>query len=533
MEQKCDILDEDKLSLHAEQKRAIQLACDGHNLFLTGSAGTGKTVCSRAILRALRDKGRRVEATGTTGIAAIQIGGPTIFSFSGLGMMNMSISEIRTMKTAKLTAIWQGIDTLLIDEISMLKPDVFEKLSVVAQVAREDSRPFGGVQVIACGDFFQLPPVWTKKKHLFRPDEPYYCFESPLWKQTFKQSVELTQVYRQSDPKFIECLQRIRKGQCTDADCQLLQTRHGVKLTLGEEDNKDKSAIIRPTQLHSMTEHVDKINSAELAKIQSKEHLFQMIDGFLSAPDTPEDQFPSPKAIEDAKKYLHKNVIADEHLALKVGAQVMLLVNLSMEYQLMNGSRGVVISFTEDLGYPVVKFDKCKCIVRSYMWKKGYSPGMFVYVAQIPLKLAYAYTIHKSQSQSMDCVELRLDSSVWEEGMAYTALSRVRTLYGLTLSSFTKDAIRANPRVIKFYEGLGNEKDAQSLLSSVLNKGPQLSSYHSGPRTSDDDQSDHDHDEDADDNDEDDDEMEVVEEPLDDLSPAEEPDTSMDWNDDP
>jgi len=467
--------------LNSEQKRAVDLVINGSNLFLTGSAGTGKSFVLRYIVEALRALNKQVVVTATTGIAAVTIGGLTIHSFAGFGIGDESKDELRRKVSGskRFREIWQSVDVLIIDEISMLKPDYFEKLSIVAQAARQDTTPMGGVQLVLVGDFFQLPPVREKHRAAFSSshisssssssssDEKKqdqtpieFCFQTKLWQDVIHDVVELKQVFRQSDPGFVKCLQRIREGLISADDIRTLTSRLHA--------NVEKSGI-KPTFLHSRTDEVNRINKEQLDSINQPPKDYHLIDGFHAPKEESAETLPPKNRIDKVVAELKKNVPADHQLTLKVGAQVMLLANLSFEHHLVNGSRGVVVRFTEtEPIYPIVRFAKVEATIRAHMWKYQFRRGVYAYVAQIPLKLAYAYTMHKSQSQSIDCVQIQLDKSVFAEGQAYTALSRVSSLNGLTLSSFDPSCIRANPLVKQFYLRLHQSSTSvKQLLSQV------------------------------------------------------------------
>jgi ATP-dependent DNA helicase PIF1 len=448
-------------TLNAEQRQCVELVLAGHNVFLTGSAGTGKSFTLAALTSALRDAGKRVEVTASTGIAAVNIGGVTIHAFSGFGIGNETREELRRKANSrKFRDIWSQVDVLVLDEISMILPDYFEKLSLVTQVARQDNSPFGGLQIIAVGDFFQLPPVTKRMRGVVIPEsQPIFCFETNLWKETLKHTVELKHIFRQSDPAFIECLQRIRWGKVATEDVRMLTARLNANINCGG---------ISPTFLHSRIEDVNRINQQHLEELQTAAHTYHMVDGFIAPSSESPEKLPPRTKIDRSVFELRKNVPAEAELTLKIGSQVILLTNLSQEHKLVNGSRGQVVRFTEtEPVYPIVRFANNEVVIRAYMWKKIFrAPAVYAYVAQIPLKLAYAYTIHKSQSQSIDFVQIQLDTSIFEEGQAYTALSRVRQLSGLTLSAFNPACIKANPRVIAFYTSLG-QNPLQKIMSRV------------------------------------------------------------------
>ena len=451
--------------LNSEQRRALELALQGENFFLTGSGGTGKSFCVEYIVHALRKRGKNVALTSTSGISAVTVGGVTVHSFGGFQLGNQTPDELRRMakNSQKYAKIWR-IDTLIIDEISMLHPDYFEKLGLMAQCAREDASAFGGVQVILVGDFFQLPPVHQRVKGRVQ-GQFEFCFETPTWEKTIPFTIELKQVFRQTDPPFVELLQRVRWSRPSYLDLRVLSSRLNAKVNIGE---------IQPTALHANVAAVNARNEAHLQSLPGAMETYRCMTGWNHPSSEPAESLPSVSRIDHVLADMKKHPPADDVLHLKIGAQVILLVNLSPQHGLMNGSRGIVVAFSEPvppvhppppdaasprqaLVYPIVRFAKVQCKVRPYMWKHifGGRHQVYAYLAQIPLKLASAYTIHRSQSQSLDCVSVQLDKTVFEYGQAYTALSRVRSLEGLSLSAFDPSCIRAHPKVVEFYAKMG------------------------------------------------------------------------------
>jgi len=450
--------------LNEEQQEALSYVKGAKNLFLSGCAGTGKSFLLSRLVEELRAMGKQVAVTATTGIAAIQIGGSTVHSFAGFGIGDQSPAELKrlVLSTAKFRSIFgpEHLNTLFIDEISMLSVDYFEKLNLVAQEARGNRKPMGGLQVILAGDFLQLPPVRTDTSLNSKKKPVQYCFESPVWTSLRMSYVELTQVFRQKDPRFVGLLSHARSGHLTDGDLMVLSSR----LLVAPLVSKDSG--IEPSVLCSRLEEVHRVNRQRLEEIKAPVRDFWRIHGVSGQVQVP--HWRVEKAIRD----LENSAPAVEHLTLKEGAQVMLLVNLSAENELMNGSRGVIVGFTQDErkkhdkekepdpkpNYPIVRFAKVEVVIRAQMWKTYLSKTCYVYVAQIPLNLAFACSIHKSQGQSLDCVSLSLDKSVWEFGQAYTALSRVRSLSALYLKSCDASCIRASEKVLKFYEKLDMDK---------------------------------------------------------------------------
>jgi len=437
--------------LNAEQQRAVDLSLAGTSFFLTGEAGTGKSWSLETIIEQLKANGTEVAVTAATGLAASQIGGSTLHAFAGIGLGNDPIERlVASAKQERLRTRWSGVDTLIIDEVSMVDPVYWSKLQRVAQVARNNPRePFGGLQVIAVGDFFQLPPV-AKPDHA---QQARYCFETKAWQDTFHHVVNLTQVFRQKDGRFVALLNRARRGRLTPDDVALLRNRLNVSFTAADG--------IEPTLLYPYNKKVQEENQAALKKLPSKPRLYRMKTGSTSVAngttrlDLPDADRKKPMTpVEREALKLRNNCPASQELLLKVGAQVMLLANLRPEAGLVNGSRGVVVGFDRH-HYPVVRFAKCRATIQAFMWKTRLGDYGHVWASQIPLKLAYAYTIHKAQGQSMDRVKLRLVKT-FEAGQGYVALSRVRTLEGLCLTGFNPEAIQVDPKVIAFYDALEN-----------------------------------------------------------------------------
>jgi len=442
----------------AAQKEAIAAVDAGHNVFLTGVAGTGKTFTTREIIQRIQERYEQqptvpLAVTSSTGITAIQFEtGQTLHSFAGLGLAQDSMDFIRqkVLKSRKLRAIWQGIEHLIIDEVSMVDPIYLEKLDMVARVARKNPhQAFGGIQVILIGDFAQLPFV---VKGAATPRPPF-LFERPLWEQMNLRVVCLREVFRQaSDPRFVQLLERVRIGKLSEEDREVLTGRVAAPL----KSFTDRGIL--PTHLYAININVDDHNARELAKLPSPAQRYQIQSGVVVGGKDGEDEgVAEGSLIAKKQEFLKKNCNAVEDLELKIGAQVMLLCNYALQARLMNGSRGVVVGFQE--GLPVVQFEHMKVLVRKWRWRQflrdggGSNNSSHVYLEQVPLRLAWALTIHKSQGQSLDCVRLCLDAkTVREDNMAYVALSRVRSLEGLSLENFDSRCIRSNAKVTAFYE---------------------------------------------------------------------------------
>ncbi|GBB85025.1 hypothetical protein RclHR1_01160019 [Rhizophagus clarus] len=433
--------------LSEEQQRIFNLVVlDRDNIFFTGSAGTGKSFLLQRIITSLKARygSETVAVTATTGIAAVNISGTTLHSFAGVGLGRGTAAELikSVQKSVAARNRWKSIDTLIIDEISMLDADLFDKLENIARTVRNNNRPFGGIQLVVTGDFFQLPPVSKNSK---------FCFEALKWKTCLKHTIQLTKIYRQKDSELIELLNEMRYGEVSDKSLKLLDR-------LANEPNYPNDGI-RPTELYPINDMVNKANATELGKIPHKSYIY-----------TSNDWEP----LRGGQLHnLIKNCLAPERLELKRDSQVMLIKNLSRD--LVNGSRGVVVGFHDkedgssyyngdDEGLerlngkklsPIVRFtNSLEMVMEEAEWTIT-SPGDVVLASrkQIPLVLAWAISIHKSQGQTLERVKVDL-GRVFEKGQAYVALSRATSVRSLQVSGFRKDKVMCHEKVKRFYNSL-------------------------------------------------------------------------------
>ncbi|XP_041359901.1 ATP-dependent DNA helicase PIF1-like [Gigantopelta aegis] len=408
--------------LNKEQTAVLEAVLQRKNIFFTGSAGTGKTFLMKRIIGALPPQ--HTFATASTGVAACQIGGTTVHAFAGIGSGQAAIQQcIELASRPQITQQWKKCHHLIIDEISMVDGEFFDKLETVARVVRQNDEPFGGIQLIMCGDFLQLPPVTKDDK------KRKFCFQSRAWHKCIQINLELQEVRRQSDKHFIDILQHIRHGRCPE---------HVVTTLKATAKNVIHRNGIQATRLCTHKEDVEEINKHHLHKLTGETHTFVATDS---------DSVYT--------KQLDNLCPVKGHLVLKSGAQVILAKNLDVQKGLVNGARGVITGFEQgNEGFPVVKF-VCGVeeVIKPVRWAMKAGSGLCLMRKQIPLKLAWAISIHKSQGMSLDCVEISL-SRVFESGQAYVALSRARSLQGLRVIDFDKSCVRANPEVLKFYHKL-------------------------------------------------------------------------------
>ncbi|XP_058120680.1 ATP-dependent DNA helicase PIF1 [Anopheles ziemanni] len=445
--------------LNEQQKRILDACQTGRSVFFTGSAGTGKSFLLRKIIATLPPDG--TVATASTGVAACLIGGTTLHSFAGIGSGEAALQNcFEKASRANTAQIWRKCKRLIIDEISMVDADFFEKIEAVARYIRKNDKPFGGIQLILCGDFFQLPPVDRQEN---RPKPGQYsqdndvgprvrfCFESKVWQECIQASYELTIVHRQKDQEFVGILNSIRIGRVTNEITARLQKTASQRI---------ETEGILATQLCSHTSEVDAINRAKLEAIQSEAKTFEAKDS---------DPYSA--------KQLDQAVQAPAKLTLKIGAQVMLLKNYNIAEGLVNGARGVVMNFVQ--GLPLVKFKRRELVVRSEKWSVKTASGMVLTRTQLPLKLAWAFSIHKSQGLTLDCVELSL-AKVFEAGQAYVALSRAQSLDSIRVLDFDLKQVWANPKVLEYYRNLRRQIANENLMMPVAvkpkagQKGPNL-----------------------------------------------------------
>lgn len=423
----------DNLLLTDDQERTLGLLKNGENLFLTGPAGTGKSLIIKKFKDWCVETKRELAVTATTGKAALLIGGTTIYSWAGIGLGEGTVDQIMAKIKAKpkYKNRWWTVKSLIIDEISMMSPEIFEKLECIARRTRYTTRPFGGIQLIVVGDFCQLPPVNFTK----------FCFESDVWDGCLSNVVYLREVLRQSDPLFQNILDEIRMGGCSVENSDILKSYIGRSC-----GNK----MIKPTKLYSRRDAVDTTNKIKLKQLKESGAESRKYKATVEVLDKNLSNSERMNLIEK----MSRDCPAEDTLEVAVGAQVILLKNLDLELGLVNGSRGVVLEFTSD-GYPLVLFlNGKKMEIKEDKWEMTESLKPIVAKMQVPLKLGYAVTIHSSQGATMDCVKTDLGASIFEYGQLYTALSRVRTLEGLSLVSFDEKKVMTHPKVLAYYEFL-------------------------------------------------------------------------------
>ncbi|KAH8412320.1 hypothetical protein KR009_001244 [Drosophila setifemur] len=417
---------DESLRLSEEQMEVLRACTSGKNVFFTGSAGTGKSFLLRRIISALPPDG--TIATASTGVAACLIGGTTLHAFAGIGGGDATMQRCLELASRPVSAqTWRKCKRLIIDEISMVDGQFFEKIEAVARHIRRNERPFGGIQLILCGDFLQLPPVIKVEFGAAQNAAPQqrFCFQSSAWESCIQCVYELKQVHRQSDPEFVKILNHLRIGHVNET----ITTRLAATSKQRIEGNG-----ILATQLCSHTNDANSINESKLENLTGDKVLFRADDSDAGM-----------------TKQLDQQIQAPSQLFLKVNAQVMLLKNVNISNGLVNGARGVVVRMDKDL--PVVRFkNNQEYVCKHEKWIIKTATGGIVTRRQVPLKLAWAFSIHKSQGLTLDCVEMSL-SKVFEAGQAYVALSRAKSLQSIRILDFDAKQVWANPQVLQFYKG--------------------------------------------------------------------------------
>ncbi len=422
-----------------KQEEALNLLKMGKNAFLTGAAGSGKTYLLNQYIRYLKENNVSVAVTASTGIAATHLHGMTIHAWSGIGIKNeLTEKDLENIaKNKRVRSNYRRTKVLIIDEISMLHRFQFEMIDKIARYFLQAEKPFGGIQIVLCGDFFQLPPVSSEPS-----EKKHFAFESPIWGQSDFCVCYLQEQHRQKDDPLLTVLNDIRQGSAGEHTKVPLRTRY----------KKEPHNGAHATKLYSHNVNVDVINDQELANLSGEEKVFAMKTHGFSA------------LVEGLKK----SCLAPDVLKLKKNAEVMFVKNdISGRY--VNGTRGVVIDFEKKQGLPIVKTtDNITILVELEEWTYQEDDFVLAKLTQLPLRLAWAITIHKSQGMTLDAAEIDLGKA-FEPGMGYVALSRVRSLNGLKLMNLNEMALRVHPDVLEKDDSFRqNSADNVKYLKNLL-----------------------------------------------------------------
>ena len=433
------------MALNSGQQAAFDAIKTGKNIFLTGPAGSGKTHLIRTVMEWATASNVSLAITAMTGCAALLLGmkAKTLHSWAGIGLARESADVLAAtiLKKPTVKRRWKYTRILIVDEVSMMQPELLEKLDAIGRKVRARSEPFGGLQVVLCGDYFQLPPV-TKGMSGESITPGRFAFESPVWVAANLVPVVLSKIERQADPMFQTILNECRIGAPSESTVAALKSRQGLNW---------KSLAIRPTLLFSRNEDVDTVNVKNVAALNQPLYTYDVKTVIITDPENPVE-VPRGEDLDWVVRKLDADANYMPHLELCVGCQVMLLKNQDVELGLVNGSRGVVVGFTP-FREPIVQFLRGNpIIIGPHNWQSNECPA--VHRSQLPLRVAYAITIHKSQGVTLDCALVDIGSSTFEFGQAYVALSRVRDLESLYVWNLDASKIRAHPAVVRFYERL-------------------------------------------------------------------------------
>ena len=426
------------------QSLALEIMSSGQSVLLTGPAGSGKTYVLNEFIRRAKREGKSVAVTATTGLAATHLGGNTIHSWSGIGIHHELPRNFVDNLTKTRRENIEKADILIIDEISMLHDYRLDMIDHIARKVRKNDKPFGGLQVILCGDFFQLPPINRAGEKTGG-----FVVDSAAWRQLEPAICYLGEQHRQDDAAFLEILNALRAGDIRRRHAEQLLARLQVDLPGSQE----------VTELHTTNVNVDTINTSRLDAIPGDAYRYTM----------------QTTGSENYVQTLKRSCLALEELVLKKGALVMCIKN-SQDKKYVNGSLGVVNGFEELTHYPIVTLHSGREITLTpEMWELRDGDKKRAGLSQIPLRLAWAITVHKSQGMTLDAARINLRRA-FVEGMGYVALSRVRRLDALSLSGINNMALKVSPMALAIDQQLREraEQDRQKFahLEELAKKRP-------------------------------------------------------------
>ena len=438
-----------------EQQIAFDKYVSGENIFITGPGGSGKSMLIKKINEHAFSRNKEIHVCALTGCASILLNckAKTLHSWSGVGLANGTIdhlvTKIKKNKFAK--TMWKQTSILVVDEVSMLSKKLFEALNAIGKEIRHNSRPFGGIQVIFSGDFYQLPPVGNDDE----PDTQKFCFESEQWNEIFSKQnqIQLVKIFRQTDDIYASILNQIRIGIIKRKTNDILAKQVGRNYSNIE---------FEPTKLYPTKHRVEQINNMSMNKLKTDEKEYVLkyhYDLEMSKNERIIRHGINDKEMQIELDFMANNLICDKTMKIKIGAQVMCVINIKTDagdILVCNGSQGIVVGYSEINGCPRVKYNNgIEMVMERNTWVSDKIPG--IGISQVPLILAWALTIHKSQGATLDIAEIDVGSGIFECGQTYVALSRVKSLEGLFLTSFDVSKIKINKKVKMFYDELDGE----------------------------------------------------------------------------
>lgn len=460
--------------LSDDQKTAFELYKLGYNVFISGPGGAGKTELIKRIVEDATNVNKTVQVCAMTGCAALLLncGAKTIHSWSGIKRAIKPVDEIcnDVMYNAYYKKAWKKTEILIIDEVSMMSRKIFELLHTIGQRVRKNkSCPFGGMQVIFVGDFYQLPPVPTDNSII---EESEFCFQSPQWYDVFPKTnhIILKHIFRQKDPIYKSILMQIREGNISEENAKVLCGRvyksesEKVKIYPRKRSVENRNGEMFSElegNIETFNVRLDKNMTKFVETDKTFDNITQMICNRTS------------KIQEEIEiNNLLKCAPIEQSLYLKEGTRVMCTVNKDMDKGICNGSQGTVLRFENKI--PVVLFDNgIEYKMDYHCWQSEFCPKIAIF--QIPLIWAWAITVHKIQGTTLETAEIDVGSQIFEYGQTYVALSRIKTLEGLYLRGFDPSKIKANPIVKSFYEDLEKSKEFSNASNASSNTSSNTS----------------------------------------------------------
>jgi ATP-dependent DNA helicase PIF1 len=427
-----------------KQKYALDMVHSGKNIFITGSAGTGKSFVINLIQKLLTKTERYYELTASTGIAAVNINGKTLHCLFGMKLAKDNIEELISIMSRRklLLNMWKTLEVLIIDEISMLNIKFFKTVSKVISFIKENEKPFGGIQIILVGDFLQLPPIDDKKKYNYKnPKQNLYLFQTEIWETLELEIVLLQNLYRNSNIQFNNLLGKIRRGKLVPKDLTYLN-RYNREID-------DTNSEFKRTMLYPYNAMVDNYNRIKLMELATEEYTFKREIIFVPLYD--DNDLP----YEEVNYYIEMesmNTRIEDEIKLKVGAQVMLTVN-KHDLGLYNGLKGKVMEITEK-GIVILFENETVHTIKNHRYITEIKDVGKVITRQIPLKLAWAITIHKSQGCSIKKLKIDFTKKSFVGGLGYVALSRSSCPEELQLVNYTMECFKQDPEVVEYYKYL-------------------------------------------------------------------------------
>jgi ATP-dependent DNA helicase PIF1 len=459
------------MKLTDTQKHVVELFKNGENMFITGPGGTGKTFLINQLVNHCLETNTKHQICAMTGCAALLLncGARTIHSWSGIKRANKPNDEIiDNIDTSNpyVKRAWKQTKVLIIDEVSMMSEKIFNLLDGIAKRVRKNNNPFGNMQIIFVGDFYQLPPVGSDED----PSTMRFCFESPEWNNTFKHQVELTHIFRQTDPIYRNVLNEIRVGKISEESRKIL-----------EEKVSSEHGDVECAQIYPLKRSVDAINDKRFGQLTGESKIFNVKqhNKLRSRMDTGKEITDYDIQRCDKMSAIHRQYEVDNllnsvnivhYLPLKINTRIMCTINYDMDKGICNGSQGKVLNFDYDKKtnkyHPIIEFDNGVVeIFKPHIWQSEAYPC--IGIEQLPLIWAWAITIHKIQGATLNSAVMDIGKSIFECGQTYVALSRIKSLDGLYLTSFESIKIKTNAKVLKFYGLLHAKREMDDAMSQV------------------------------------------------------------------